>query len=361
MTLANVAPGRDLYGTGAGLLVDEFYAPADVTITGGTIAGNDATNYFGGGLAVVRDSGVAGRALVVRLDGTTVAGNTNELPAGGLLAAGGGIFLREGTLTLTNATIAGNTAPHGGGIYNQGGSLTIVGGTIRDNTATGAGGGLSIHGTATLTDVTIRDNTALGAGGGGLWSTYVNVTLRGVTLSGNTASNGAGGAISHVGGTTSLADSTVSGNAARSGGGIAVGIYGTVAASFATIVGNRATASGGGIYAAGEDTKRAAALLDRSVVAGNLVGAAAQDCAVNAYGGVASGGYNLVGGAGGCPANGAGDVSLITPLAGALAPALADNGGPTRTHNVVPGGPAHNRIPASTCPLSGDQRGVVRP
>ena len=40
---------------------------------------------------------------------------------------------------------------------------------------------------------------------------------------------------------------------------------------------------------------------------------------------------------------------------------LADNGGPTQTHAVLPGSPAIDAIPAGDCVVATDQRGIARP
>ena len=44
-----------------------------------------------------------------------------------------------------------------------------------------------------------------------------------------------------------------------------------------------------------------------------------------------------------------------------LSPSLADNGGPTKTHALVPGSPAFDLIPPGSCTVTADQRGEPRP
>jgi len=48
-------------------------------------------------------------------------------------------------------------------------------------------------------------------------------------------------------------------------------------------------------------------------------------------------------------------------LTAILAPALANDGGPTMTHALVAGSPATHRIPAASCATTTDQRGLPRP
>ena len=58
-----------------------------------------------------------------------------------------------------------------------------------------------------------------------------------------------------------------------------------------------------------------------------------------------------------CNLTAASDVTNSDPLLGPL----ADNGGPTRTHALQIGSMAIDAIPAITCDVSSDQRGVPRP
>ena len=55
------------------------------------------------------------------------------------------------------------------------------------------------------------------------------------------------------------------------------------------------------------------------------------------------------------------DIVPAVPLTGILDPALADNGGPTKTHTLVTGSPAIDAVPAASCATTGDQSGVMRP
>jgi len=66
----------------------------------------------------------------------------------------------------------------------------------------------------------------------------------------------------------------------------------------------------------------------------------------------------LIGTGDGCsfvPATG--DLVNVDPKLGPL----ADNGGPTLTHALLPGSPAINHIPAGDCVVTRDQRGAFRP
>jgi hypothetical protein len=58
-----------------------------------------------------------------------------------------------------------------------------------------------------------------------------------------------------------------------------------------------------------------------------------------------------------CGLDAAGDLPETTPLLGPL----AETGGATRTHALLLGSPAIDRIPSAVCTVATDQRGVARP
>ena len=73
---------------------------------------------------------------------------------------------------------------------------------------------------------------------------------------------------------------------------------------------------------------------------------------------ISSAGYNLIGDTTGC--------NLITATTDLLnqnawLEPLADNGGDTETHALSIASPAIDLIPAASCPLLTDQRGLARP
>ncbi|MGG7665193.1 right-handed parallel beta-helix repeat-containing protein [Dyadobacter sp. BHUBP1] len=58
---------------------------------------------------------------------------------------GGGIFIRNSNLTVTNCSIVRNQAADGAGAFNGNGSLTISGSVLRYNIASGFGGGIYVY------------------------------------------------------------------------------------------------------------------------------------------------------------------------------------------------------------------------
>jgi hypothetical protein len=164
--------------------------------------------------------------------------------------SGGGVYVANGSATLSGGQIRGNKARYGGGVYvyNTTAAFTQTGvTTITHNTANTNGGGLYIiDGSATLSSGAICDNKA--NTGGGLYvagNAQVNVS-RGQIV-GNTAQFGGGGIYQNSGMLT-LVNATLSGNTSNinQGSGLYVG-NGTAALTYTTVASNTTT----GIHRAG--------------------------------------------------------------------------------------------------------------
>jgi hypothetical protein len=228
----------------------------------------------------------------------------------------------DGTMVIYNSTISANTVFGNASGIGSRGSLIAINTTISDNQAVGNGGGLVLGpGTATVTNSTISGNQST-YNGGGIYAYespgYVTtLNLYNVTLVDNIAdSDGVG---SHM---------------------------------------------GGGIYTAEYLGAVPTVNMTNSIMANNrlrIINPVANDCT----GQIHSGGYNLIEVTTGCLINGitTGNLIGVDPLLGAL----ADNGGPTWTHE--PGGysPAIDAGNPAGCadhlsaPLTTDQRGYLRP
>ena len=225
-------------------------------------------------------------------------------------------------------------------ITASGDNVAISGVTIRHGKIGGIGGGIYNQGTLALTDSTISANTA-GDDGGGIWNDRTLI-LTDSTVSANTAINGGG--IGN-GGTLTLTNSTISVNTANKGGGIWNGNGAKLTLTSST-VSNNTGGQGGGIWNSGT------ADLTNTILAGNSA-PNSPDCS----GTLGLSGHNLIGSGDGCtftPASG--DLVNVNPKLGPL----ADNGGPTKTHALLPGSPAIDAGDDSKCPAI-DQRGVARP
>ena len=331
--------GHTITLTGGELLIDK-----DLTITGP-----------GANLLVVNGS-LASRVFNISAGfEVTVSGLTISFGNAGNANSGGGI-LNNGSLTIIDSSVSSNTAIVGGGIDSTG-SLTITNSTISANRGPEfyvglvIGGGIRNSGLLTITSSNVIGNVAdLGAG----ISNSGSLTMSHSTLSGNLAhhfiGSGAGGGIDNAGSVT-VANSTLSGNGAdRDGGGIRNSFGGSVTITNSTLSGNNAN-NGGGLFNDSATMVLGNIVLNAGVQSANIVNAGT--------GVVISYGYNLSSDPGGGVLTSPGDRINTDPR---LYP-LADNGGPTFTHALLPDSPAINAgDPAFNPndfdpPLTYDQRG----
>ncbi len=219
----------------------------------------------------------------------------------------GGAIRSAGSLTLQRTVLETNSANNGGAILSQG-PLLVEDSSFRQNQATY--GGALYHGgnTATVTRSTFADNHADANSGGALYSVEGTLALVNVTVSGNTAGKSGGGLATGTGTgpVVSIVSSTFAGNASPTGGAIRVW--------------------------------RGSVTLQNTIVAYSPSG---DNCSQHPQSFLLSAGYNLTSDST-CQPVGPGDQSGVDPLLGPL----QDNGGPTATHQPLPGSPA---IDAGTC------------
>jgi hypothetical protein len=249
--------------------------------------------------------------------------------------SGGGIR-NEGTLTLDRVVVSDNSGSAGGGILDEG-TMTLIKSTVRGNTARGGGdafaecdtgGGIKImKGSVTLIDSTISENKSKGKGGGIHVACNGELVMMNSTISGNYTNNFGGGI--YLNGVGDFTHSTISGNNANSGGGIAFsgsGEKGLIRGQLNytnTIIANNT------------------ARLEKYGVA---------DCLLGDYGTIVANSNNWVGD-GNCSPTFSGDPMLES---------LADNGGDTQTHALLPGSLAIDALQTEYCAIDTDQRGEPR-
>jgi len=252
---------------------------------------------------------------------------------------GGGGILNFATMTISSSTVSENTGGLGGGILNIGSappaSLAIVDSTVSGNRSSQAGGGIASLAPLTLTNTTVSDNEVREGNGGGIWSENT-LSLTNCTVSGNRA---LGDCSPYVG----------------NGGGIHVFYGDGLTITGTTLSGNYAANTGSGVHARGK------AML---IFADTLVN---DDCS-SAFGAevdwVSLSG-NLESPGDTCGFDQEGDQANVSVEDLKLGE-LADNGGPTLTHALLPGSVAIGVIPAEACldadggPLTTDQRGEPR-
>jgi hypothetical protein len=178
------------------------------------------------------------------------------------------------------------------------------------------------------------------------------------TIDNNVA--GRGGGIASFG-ITSVFDSTISHNTARDiGGGLLIATPATSTVANSTVVFNHegSTTPGGGIFFSGQDAT-STLVLQSSIIAGNVADPAntATDVYIVPGFGILSGANNLV------MASNQSDPVVITLLSDPELGPLQNNGGPTRTHMLLPNSPAIGKGNLNLTPpvVTGDQRGAGYP
>ena len=239
--------------TGAGLYANN----SEMTITGGTVAGNIAKEYGGG----IRAAG-----STVTLAGGTLDGDKAGKEGGGIYTsgetkltidgaviencraeiAGGALRADASTTLLSSGTIRNNTSGKtGGAIYSSKGDLTFAGGIVSGNTAKTNGGGLYAKESDVKISGTAFSANKAGENGGGILASKATITITGGSISDNKAVLGAG-VLGESGSKVNMQGGTVSGNtASKNGGGVYV--YGAdVSMSGGVITGNRAAKGNGG-------------------------------------------------------------------------------------------------------------------
>jgi LPXTG-motif cell wall-anchored protein len=392
--------------SGGGLSINRHNGTASVVDS--AIVDNSAA-YYGGGL-MVRQS-TANASIVI--ERTTVSGNVAAQDGGAvrfyLLDGsmtfidsaiedntagdnGGGVAVRQievsGAIAVEGSSMTGNIAAEDGGamyLDDLFGSLSIDDSTIDDNVAGDAGGGIYVSylyydSNMSISSSTVSRNSAGGNGGGiYLYDMDAPLTIVGTEVSDNTASDDGGGVFVRDAYEMTIENSTLAGNASGGDGGAVFAQYGELELINSTLSGNEALAVGGGVstrsaavniehstivensglYGGGIVTYGGSATLDHVIVADNTATASEADLltAVGSF----DLKYSLVGDQ---PASGLGVVDAAsTALFGAdpQLGALANNGGPTRTHLPAGSGAGVDAGDPAIVAVSTDQRGKARP
>ncbi len=300
-----------------------------------TVAISDVTIRNGLGTDAKGGGGINNRSGMLAVTNTVITGNED--------INGGAIDIFNGTVTVNGSTLNNNRASNNGGaVFSPFGTVNISESIIRANTSNVNGGGIAASGAATISNSTISENTAVF--GGGISFSWNSLTITGTTISFNTATETGGGINSN--GTVTITNSTITENAAVRGG--AIGNFGTLTLSNSTLVNNNRLIDRPDT-AAGIQNASGTVSFQNTIVAnnpsdGNCVGAA-----------IISLGYNLDSG-NSCGFVALGDLVNTDPKLGPL----ADNGGPTFTHALLPNSPAIDTGNNAVCPAT-DQRGVTRP
>ncbi len=326
---ANSLPGEDTIYLSSGTYslsqpgeAEDESATGDLDITDSLVIvgdGSDSTILDAAGLDRMVD--VIKPGIAVSITGVSIVNGSISSGQPGDQKGGGGIR-NFGSLVLDRVTVQNNqvngteSGDSGGGIKNLG-ICSLYRCSIAQNSAHEGGGfANSSVGTLLLSAVSVSENNAI-KGGGGLnygWSSLQNSTVSGNSVQGSNFSYGGG--IYNLG-VLEVIQSTIAENS---------GIY------------------GGGISNIG------AGYLLNSIVAMNSGG----DCRL--VGNLSSRGNNLDGDGSCGLTSSLDDITSSNPRLGPL----ADNGGFTKTHRLLPGSPAID-AGQELSDITTDQRGVQRP
>lgn len=363
----------DTPGRGLDVSTVESLQISDSTFTGNTADVGGGIRILGG-VASISNSTVTGNTSTVTSETDPLAGGgaiftTAELTVSGSTiannqagSAGGGVLVRDGgSLSISSSTISNNTAGRGGGgIALLSASATIDSTTIDTNQAV-IGAGISVE----TSSLVVRS------------STVSNNTASALASPGSPHLVGFGGGLAIVDGSSvQIENSTISGNsAATDGGGLIVGVdnngsslQDTLQLTHATVVNNQAgTGSGGGLLISGSGGSPVTMV--NSIIAGNTRAMAASDIESamasvdatastgNFVGDPITAGGLVDGQQGNIVGDGAGNVVTIERI---IDPVLQNNGGPTLTHALAIGSQAVDAA-SSTAVLLLDQTGSPRP
>ncbi len=298
--------------------VEDLAAAGDLDILSNIIirgAGSAVTNIWSTSDDRAFEVDPAGSGIAAALTGVNIWGMAGP----GIVGAGGAVA-NNGTLLLERSIINSSNATFGGGLYNQK-EVVVNDSWIYGNTAAYGGGLYTKWGKCILDNSTISSNTASAEGAGINLFTGSTVEISNSTFSGNSAQPGSlfGGAINAEAGILTIRNSTIAGTNYAIGGGAGIRM--------------KAAATG---------------TITNSIIVENTGG--------NCTGpNLTSGGYNLTSDSS-CGFAAAGDITSVTPNLGVL----ADNGGPTWTHALLPGSPALDAGNSTGAPAA-DQRGIYRP
>lgn len=325
---------------------------SESTVSGNSTAGVSSS---GGGIFAVSLSVMQGI-----VSGNSTLGDESE---------GGGIYAVAAS-TISNSTLTGNST-HGGSSYGGGiqalDSLVISHSSVSGNSTLGTesvGGGISASNLLLVESIVSNNETGGNSAiGGGIWGFVVTIDQSTVSNNKTTGSSGRGGGISAAlltitkstvsgnsatgsnsrggglyGATLTLTGSTISGNSVTGTNSDGGGIYTHVATiTDSTVTANQSSGSGGGIYQSdfGNDSPLT---ITRTILAGNTAASGVHDLLPDPQSVVAVN-YSLIGntsGSGITISTGSGNLLNVDPLLGPL----ANNGGPTQTHALLPGSPA---------------------
>jgi len=306
---------------------------SELKLTTPLSAGQDVVVRGAGAAETIVDSNLQFKVFTIEASRAAMLKDMTLRNGGGV--AGGGIY-NAGDLRLYRMVIENGQADRGGGIYNRG-TLDMNASTVHGNRSATEGGGIIAEGSARIVDSTVSGNAS--KTGGGLLNVSNSLSIVSSTISGNTAL-GDGGGVYNFGGTYMYNSSVIDNDADDDHdelGGIGGGVYSAAGMRFVVV---------------------------NSIIAGNAFVAYVNPN--NCNGNLEVYGWNLFDEVDGCTFSGNGG-NAWGPITPAMFGPLQDNGGPTKTHSLLPGSRAIDTtdnvlgcVDDAGVTLDTDQRGAPR-
>lgn len=248
--------GNSAGNNGGGIYISY---PGTFTMENGTISGNSADKNGGG--VYVHNSGA------FTMNSGSISGNRATQNGGGVYVEniGTAFTMKDGTIGGSTAADA-NAAKYGGGVYVKNGTFTMSGGKVTGNSATKGGGGVRLDkGTFNMSgSAVISRNTADGYGGG-VDANNGTFTMSGGSITGNSTTGddanfcGGGGVDVYNGGSFTMSGGSITGNNAIRGGGVELTGSGTMTVSGSVQITNNwrkgTLNSASGVYEKGSSGK----------------------------------------------------------------------------------------------------------
>ena len=223
-----VISGNSAGNNGGGIYISY---PGTFTMENGTISGNSADKNGGG--VYVHNSGA------FTMNSGSISGNRATQNGGGVYVEniGTAFTMKDGTIGGSTAADA-NAAKYGGGVYVKNGTFTMSGGKVTGNSATEDGGGVRLDkGTFHMSGSAVISRNTTDTYGGGVDVNNGSFTMSGGSITGNTTTGddanfcGGGGVDVYNGGSFTMSGGSITGNNSLRGGGVELNGSGTMTVS----------------------------------------------------------------------------------------------------------------------------------
>ena len=251
-----VISGNSAGNNGGGIYISY---PGTFTMENGTISGNSADKNGGG--VYVHNSGA------FTMNSGSISGNSATQNGGGVYAEniGTAFTVKGGTIGGSTAADA-NAAKYGGGVYVKNGTFTMSGGKVTGNSASKDGGGVRLDkGTFNMSGSAVISRNTADTYGGGVDVNNGSFTMSGGSITGNTTTNespdwsGGGGVFVFDDGSFTMSGGSITGNNAIRGGGVELTGSGTMTVSGSVQITNNwqkgTLNSASGVYEKGSSGK----------------------------------------------------------------------------------------------------------